>query len=434
MPEDRAYTARPFVAGVNHRTSSLGLRDQMFIEEEAVAGVLGLLRDAGLDEAVLLSTCDRVEIVGAHPEPEKAADIVLTVLAEQTQVSLADLRAQAHLAYDEAAVLHLFNIAASLASLVIGEPQVLGQVKAGHRIAKDAGMPAGVLDALLQAAYGAAKRVRTETGIGEGPVSIAAVATMVVQDLHGALPGVSALLIGAGDMGEMVAEDMIGEGLADLTVIHPRERRARRTARVLGCNFDVFDNLAERVPKTDVIIAALGDGGRIVEKDLVAQALKARRRRPILVVDTAVPGDVDPAVHDLDDAYVYDFGDLERIAMEGLVGRGAEAEAARRIVDDEVRAFLNGQRERDAGPLVTDLRRHFEDQRAQALVEAGGDAEKATHLLVARLLHGPSTRLRRAAAEANLDLDAAERLLAHLFQPDGPGADGGTGGGGKENG
>ena len=434
MPEDRAYTARPFVAGVNHRTSSLGLRDQMFIEEEAVAAVLGLLRDAGLDEAVLLSTCDRVEIVGAHPEPEKAADIVLTVLAKQTQVSLADLRAQAPLAYDEAAVLHLFNIAASLASLVIGEPQVLGQVKAGHRIAKDAGMPAGVLDALLQAAYGAAKRVRTETGIGEGPVSIAAVATMVVQDLHGALPGVSALLIGAGDMGEMVAEDMIGEGLADLTVIHPRERRARRTARVLGCNFDAFDNLAELVPKTDVIIAALGDGGRIVEKDLVAQALKARRRRPILVVDTAVPGDVDPAVHDLDDAYVYDFGDLERIAMEGLVGRGAEAEAARRIVDDEVRAFLNGQRERDAGPLVTDLRRHFEDQRVQALTEAGGDAEKATHLLVARLLHGPSTRLRRAAAEANLDLDAAERLLAHLFQPDGPGADGGTGGGGKENG
>ena len=434
MPEDRAYTARPFVAGVNHRTSSLGLRDQMFIEEEAVAAVLGLLRDAGLDEAVLLSTCDRVEIVGAHPEPEKAADIVLTVLAKQTQVSLADLRAQAHLAYDEAAVLHLFNIAASLASLVIGEPQVLGQVKAGHRIAKDAGMPAGVLDALLQAAYGAAKRVRTETGIGEGPVSIAAVATMVVQDLHGALPGVSALLIGAGDMGEMVAEDMIGEGLADLTVIHPRERRARRTARVLGCNFDAFDNLAELVPKTDVIIAALGDGGRIVEKDLVAQALKARRRRPILVVDTAVPGDVDPAVHDLDDAYVYDFGDLERIAMEGLVGRGAEAEAARRIVDDEVRAFLNGQRERDAGPLVTDLRRHFEDQRVQALTEAGGDAEKATHLLVARLLHGPSTRLRRAAAEANLDLDAAERLLAHLFQPDGPGTDGGTGGGGKENG
>lgn len=434
MPEDRAYTARPFVAGVNHRTSSLGLRDQMFIEEEAVAGVLGLLRDAGLDEAVLLSTCDRVEIVGAHPEPEKAADIVLTVLAEQTQVSLADLRAQAHLAYDEAAVLHLFNIAASLASLVIGEPQVLGQVKAGHRIAKDAGMPAGVLDALLQAAYGAAKRVRTKTGIGEGPVSIAAVATMVVQDLHGALPGVSALLIGAGDMGEMVAEDMIGEGLADLTVIHPRERRARRTARVLGCNFDVFENLAERVPKTDVIIAALGDGGRIVEKDLVAQALKARRRRPILVVDTAVPGDVDPAVHDLDDAYVYDFGDLERIAMEGLVGRGTEAEAARRIVDDEVRAFLNGQRERDAGPLVTDLRRHFEDQRAQALTEAGGDAEKATHLLVARLLHGPSTRLRRAAAEANLDLDAVERLLTHLFQPEGSGADGGTGGGGKENG
>ena len=431
MAEDRAQSARPFVAGVNHRTSSLGLRDQMFIEDEAAPGVLARLRAAGVDEAVLLSTCDRVEVVAAHPDPGRAADIVLDVLAEETGVPPGDLKAQANIAFDEAAVLHLFNIAASLASLVIGEPQVLGQVKAAHRIAKDEGLPSGVLDALLQAAYGAAKRVRTETGVGEGPVSIAAVATMLVNDLHGDLAGVSALLIGAGDMGEMVAEDMIGEGLQNLTVIHPRERRARRTARVLNCNFAAFETLADLVPKTDVIIAALGGGGRIVEKALVASALKARRRRPILVVDTAVPGDVDPAVHDLDDAYAYDFGDLERIAMEGLVGRGAEAEAAQRIVDQEVQGFLSGRRERDAGPLVADLRRYFEDQRAQALSAAGGDAEKATHLLVGRLLHGPSTRLRRAAAEANLDLAAAERLIAHLFQPDLPDADGGTGGGGE---
>ena len=423
MPEDRAQTARPFVAGVNHRTSSLGLRDQLFIEDEAVPGVLAVLREKGLDEAVLLSTCDRVEVVGAHPDPQAAAETVLAVLADQVQVPLADLKAQANVLYDEPAVLHLFNIAASLASLVIGEPQVLGQVKAGHRMARDGGMPNGVLESLFQAAYVAAKRVRTETGVGEGPVSIAAVATMLVGDLHGDLGKVSALLIGAGDMGEMVAEDMIGEGLTNLIVIHPRERRARRTAKVLGCTCDSFENLDALVPKTDVIIAALGGGGRIVGKDLVAAALKARRRRPILVVDTAVPGDVDPAVHDLDDAYVYDFGDLERIAMEGLVGRGTEAEAAQRIVDEEVRAYLSGRRERDAVPLVADLRQYFEQQRAQALAEAGGDADKATHLLVGRLLHGPSTRLRRAAAEADLDLAAAERLLAHLFQPDTPGGE-----------
>jgi len=423
MPEDRAQTARPFVAGVNHRTSSLGLRDQLFIEDEAVPGVLAVLREKGLDEAVLLSTCDRVEVVGAHPDPQAAAETALAVLADQVQVPLADLKAQANVLYDEPAVLHLFNIAASLASLVIGEPQVLGQVKAGHRMAREGGMPTGVLESLFQAAYVAAKRVRTETGVGEGPVSIAAVATMLVGDLHGDLGKVSALLIGAGDMGEMVAEDMIGEGLTNLTVIHPRERRARRTAKVLGCTCDSFENLDALVPKTDVIIAALGGGGRIVGKDLVAAALKARRRRPILVVDTAVPGDVDPAVHDLDDAYVYDFGDLERIAMEGLVGRGTEAEAAQRIVDEEVRAYLSGRRERDAVPLVADLRQYFEQQRAQALAEAGGDADKATHLLVGRLLHGPSTRLRRAAAEADLDLAAAERLLAHLFQPDTPGGE-----------
>lgn len=415
MPEDRAPAARPFVAGVNHRTSSLGLRDQLFIDEDAQPAVLARLRDAGVAEAVLLSTCDRVEVVGAHMDPEAAADLVLGILAGQGGADAAGLRAQANVLFDEAAVRHLFDIAASLASLVIGEPQVLGQVKAAHRQAREAGMPAGMLDALFQAAFAAAKRVRTETGIGVGPVSIAAVASQLVQDLHGALSGVSALLIGAGDMGEMVAEDMIGAGLKNLTVIHPRPRRARRTARVLDCTAGEFERLAELLPGTDVIIAALGGGSRILEKDLVARALKARRRRPIFVVDTAVPGDVDPAVHDLEDAYVYDFGDLERIAMAGLAGRGAEVQAARRIVDEEVAAFLAGRRERDAGPLVADLRRLFEEQRRAALAEAGGDAEKATHLLIGRLLHGPSTRLRRAAALAELDIGAAERLLAELF-------------------
>lgn len=414
--EDRAFPARPFVAGLNHRTSSLGLRDQLFVEDDDQPVVLDRLRDAGLTEAVLLSTCDRIEVVGAHADPGQAAAKALAILAGHAGVDEGQVRAQANVLQDSDAVRHLFEIAASLGSLVIGEPQVLGQVKASHRLARETGMPTGALETLLQAAYGAAKRVRTETGIGEGPVSIAAVATMLVQDLHGDLAGVSALLVGAGDMGEMVAEDMKSAGLQDLTAIHPRLRRSRRTARILACNHAEFETLADILPRFDVIIAALGGGGRILDKSLVRDALKARRRRPVFIVDTAVPGDVDPTVHDLEDAYVYDFGDLERIAMDGLVGRETEAETARHIVAEEVAGFLSGRREREASPLVGDLRRLFEAERQSVLAEAGGDAEKATRLLISRLLHGPSTRLRKAAAHADMDMDAAERLLTRLFQ------------------
>ncbi|MEK9672476.1 MAG: glutamyl-tRNA reductase [Rhodospirillaceae bacterium] len=420
MPKDRAQSARPFLAGLNHRTSSLGLRDQLFVEEDDQPAVLMRLRQAGLDEAILLATCDRVEVVGAHPDPDKAASSAIDVLAAHAGIEPQRIREQANMLSDGAAVSHLFHIASSLESLVVGEPQVLGQIKASHRLARGLGMRAGVLEHILQAAYGAAKRVRTDTGIGEGPVSIAAVATMLVKDLHGDLAGVSALLVGAGDMGEMVAEDMKDAGLANLAAIHPRPRRARRTAQVLGCNHADFEDLGNMLHKFDVVIAALGGGGRIIDKPLMQAALKLRRRRPVFIIDTAVPGDVDPAVHDLEDAYVYGFNDLERIAMDGLAGRETEAEAARGIVVREVEAFLAGRRERDAGPLVGGLRTAFEAERDRALAEAGGDAKKATRLLINRLLHGPSTRLRQAAATADMDLDAAERLLDHLFQPGAP--------------
>jgi len=186
------------VVGANHRSSSLMIRDRLFVEDAAVPDFLDRLRQRGLSQALVLSTCDRFEVQAFARGGEDTAQRILEAMAEHGHVTAEDLRGQTYVLWDEDAVRHIFRVTASLDSMMIGEPQVLGQVKASHRLSRNAGMVGGELDALLRAAYGAAKRVRTETAIGERPVSIAAVATQLAHDLHGDLSQCSALLVGAG--------------------------------------------------------------------------------------------------------------------------------------------------------------------------------------------------------------------------------------------
>jgi len=432
MAEGTSATARPIVVGANHRSSGLALRDCLFVEDPEVPAFLARLRVAGLAEAVVLSTCDRVEVLAIHADREAAFRLVSEAMAARAGMAPAELAEQLYVHWDAEAVRHVFTVTASLDSQVVGEPQVLGQVKAGHRIAREAAMTGSGLEALLQAAYGAAKRVRTETAIGERPVSIAAAAVQLARDLHGDLGRCAGLLIGAGEMGELVAGELLAGGLGDLTATHPIEARAQATARALDCHVAPYGDMAERLAAADVVVAALGRRQRVLSADVVTAALRRRRRRPVFIVDAAMPGDVEPAVNRIDEAFLYDLDDLERVAMEGRSNREAEARAAWRIVDAEVAAFLHGRAERKATPALARLRAHFEAVRAGVLADAGGDAERATRLLVNRLLHGPSRALRALAAggagqtpgdHAPPDLDEAERTLNHLFGLD---ADDGT--------
>jgi len=436
MADSASPPGRPLIVGANHRSSSLALRDGLFVEDAEAPAFLARLRAGGIGEALVLSTCDRVEVQAIHADREAAVRAVTAALAERAGVAAADLSPQLYVHWDQDAVRHIFTVTASLDSQVIGEPQVLGQVKASHRIAREAGMTGSVLEALLQAAYGAAKRVRSETAIGERPVSIAAAAVQLARDLHGDLGRCAGLLIGAGEMGELVAGELRKGGLRELTVIHPTEARAQAAARGLDCHFAPYGDMARLLPAADVVLAALGRRQHVLSADMVRAALRQRRHRPVFVVDAGIPGDVEPAVNRIDEAFLYDLGDLERVAMEGRANREAEARAAWRIVDDEVAAFLHGRAERAAAPALTRLRAHFEAIRAGVLDDAGGDAERATRLLVNRLLHGPSRAMRALAAGRTphaparpggpvaFDLDEAERTLNHLFGLDGP--DGGT--------
>lgn len=415
--------------GVNHRSSSLALRDRLFIEDHALPGYLERLRQAGVDQAIVLSTCDRIEVQAIADDPAAVARRIKETMAAHGGIAPHDLDSHAYVLTDEDAVRHIFAVASSLDSLVVGEPQVLGQVKASHRLSRESGMVGADLEAVLQAAYGTAKRVRSETAIGERPVSIAAAAQQIARDLFGDLGRCSALLIGGGDMGELVARELRASGLGHLAVTHPNDARADVAARHLACHAAAFADLSDRLAEADIVVSSLGARRHTVAVAVVQEALRRRRRKPIFLIDTAVPGDIDPAINRVDGAFLYDLGDLERVAMEGRASRENAAALAQQILDAEVDAFLRARAERAAVPTLVRLRQHFEATRAQVLADASGDAEKATRLLINRLLHDPSQALRdlatRALAESKVgaqsdgvDLAMAEKALQRLFRLD----------------
>jgi glutamyl-tRNA reductase len=243
---------------------------------------------------------------------------------------------------------------------------------------------------------------------------VAAVAAQLVRDLHGDLARSAGLIVGAGEMGEFLAEHLRQAGLARWTVAHGSLRRAELVAHRFGGHFVGLDQLEAALARADVVLAALGAGRPVVDELLARAALRARRQRPILFIDAGVPRDVDPAVAKVEDAYLYDLDDLERLALEGRAGRVAAADQAWAIVETEVTAFRAGQAARQAVPALVALRQRFEAVRAEVLAAGGLDAAEATRLLINRLLHDPSEALRRLAAESD-DPAAAEALLRRLF-------------------
>jgi len=381
-----------FVIGGNHRNWTGSVRDRLFTEPGEVPAVLEGLKAAGLSQALWLATCDRVEVVAAHPRPADAALAVAGLMARRAGLDFGELAGQLLTLTGLEAVRHVFAVASSLESQVVGEPQVLGQVKAAYRLAVAAKLAGPELDALMRAAFAVAKRVRTETVISERPTSIAAAAVDIARDLHGDLGKRRGLLIGLGDMGIMMAEQLRQAGLGALTV-------------------------------ADIVVTAVGLGRYILTSGAVTAALRLRRRRPVFIIDAALPTDVEPAVGDIDAAFVYDLSDLERVALQGRVSREAAAAAAWELVEQAVAGFVQDRAARAATPIVAALRRHFDGERRRVLVDAGGlGAEEATRRLVNRLLHQPCEQLRQLAAESGgcglAERAAAERLLRTLFRLD----------------
>jgi glutamyl-tRNA reductase len=258
--------------------------------------------------------------------------------------------------------------------------------------------------------------VRSETGLAEQPVSIAAVVVGLGRQLHGDLKRARGLLIGPGEMGELVVEQLRRAGLGGLAVAHPSARRAALIARRHQGHHMAFDELPAGLVAADIVVSALGSGRPVLTAPVMEQAIRARRHRPVLLIDVAVPADIDPEVDRFDDVFRYEIDDLERAAMQGRSTRAAAAEAAWNLIDEAIAGFLGRQAGRAAVPTIVALRRRFEAIREEILAERPADAASATRLLINRLLHDPSARLREMAARSPDEQVEAEKVLARLFR------------------
>lgn len=398
------------VVGVNHNTASGALRERLAADEAETPFILGRMKAYGVSGAVWLSTCDRSEI-WLGDDDAATIDAARRFLSDRAGTDPEDLAAEGVDLRGPAALRHIFAVAASLESRLVGEPHILGQVKAAHRAAADYGGVAPALDAALQAAYAAAKRARNETALAEGATSIVAAAVQVARDLHGDLSRCSGLLLGVGDMGVMVLEGLQAAGLTRLATAAPVDRRAQASARRFNARPLAWGDVGAGLAEFDLVVSACGLGRYVVGPAAAAAALRKRRRRPMFFIDAAVPADVDPATADVDEVYLYNLGDLEGVALAGRAGREAARRAAWALIDEAAAAHLRDCAERGAAPAVAALRAHFEAERRRLLDEHPNiDADAATRLLVNRLLHRPSEALRVAAGDgeqAALDLAAA---------------------------
>lgn len=411
-PNAASRLSRMIIAGVDHLSAGQGLRDRLFVEESALPDFYRRLGEAGLGEGVLLSTCDRVVVVGMSDTPEKAAAAIRRTLTESAGLPEQGIDGSFFVRTGTDALGHLFAIAASLESQVVGEPEVLGQVKTAHRRAEGANGVSRDLASVFEAAYSAAKRVRNETAIGENAVSLAAAACQVAREVLGRFGEATALVIGAGELCVLVAEKLRAQGLSDIWVADPLGPRREALAARLGAHRLAMDEIGPSLHRMDMVLAGLGGAVPVISRDECAAALKRRRYKPIFILDAAVPADVEPDVADLDEAYLFTLHDLERIALTGQEKRTHAAIDARRVVEEEVHSFVLAEGQRAAAPLVTALRQSFEAHRREVLASNPAmSADQATRLLVNRLLHGPTRALRELAAERGIETMNCDHIV-----------------------
>lgn len=412
-------STRPIIVGASFRTAQAGLRDRLYLDQAARQDAYIRLRDAGITQAVILSTCDRIEIITCCGDDETTVQTLESFLSARAESSPKQVTEQLFRCYDEEAVKHFFDVICALDSHMIGEAQIFGQVKDAVAEANTAGMVGHELDEMLQAGFNLAKRVRSQTRIGEGAVSVASAAIRFARDLHGDLSKCRGLLIGLGDTGQLLQDQFCHAGL-DQWMLTGTARRTERIAGRLNCHFLPWEKLASGLARADVIVTASGNGRFLLGPAMVRKALKERRNKPFFLLDAGIPADIDPVLEKESDAFLYTLEDIERLAERGQSDRREAAEQARRIVTEALNEFRHTQAEKDGIPALVALRALFNQTRDGVLADhPNADATEATRLLVNRLLHRPSEALRGMASEGDAadirDMITVNRVLARMF-------------------
>jgi glutamyl-tRNA reductase len=402
------------IIGVNHKTAPISVRERIAISREDLPETTRALASVpGVSECMIVSTCNRVELVAAVDSP----DTDLTAfLQDRFGLDRAELAPHIYDHRDKDAVRHLFRMAASLDSMVVGEPQILGQVKEAFAVARTAGTVSGQLEHLLQSAFAAAKKARSETGIGSNTVSIASVAVDMARKIFGSLQGRTVFLVGAGKMSELAARHLVQQGAGTILVTNRTHERARRMAEEFQGSIVPqvvpFEQLYEAASSADIVISSTGAPHHIFRPEHGQAFMQRRRNRPMFFIDIAVPRDVDPAMNKLDGIFVYDIDDLQQVAVAHMEERNREASDAETLIAGEVERFHQRQRTVNLAPAIVELQRKAEDirqaemQRMHARLgtltaEQLAAVEALTRGLVNKFLHPPMQAIKQAAREGD---------------------------------
>jgi len=407
--------------GLSHHTAPLAVRERLSVATEHMAEELGqLLGNGTVEEGILVSTCNRVELYAAASDPTKASRELKEYMQARTGD---DVAGYLYERVGRDAVHHAFRVAASLDSMVVGEPQILGQMKTAFSAAHGAGGVGMLLGRCFHRAFAVAKQVRTETGIAAGTVSVSSIAIELAQKIFGHLDGRRALLVGAGKMSEAAARSLAKRG-ASMYVVNRSRERAEQLAGACGGQARSYDQLVDELTAADVVITSTASPEPIITKKMMKAVAKARRYRTLFLIDIALPRDVEPSVAKLDGVFLYDIDDLQQVAQENLAARRKEAAHAEKIVAVETEQFEAWRRSLTLTPTVVALRERFrgvleaELERTMPRLGSLSDKErksldKMVDAMVNKLLHQPLTQMKQSSTtpEGALLIDAARRLF-----------------------
>ena len=415
------------IVGLNHKSSPVEIREKLSFPADTIGEPLTkLTRSYGLNESVILSTCNRVETLAVAPEIEKGVWQIKRFLADYHHIELDRLDEHLYTYTGEDAVKHLFRVCSGLDSMVMGEPQILGQVKDSYGYAVQHNTAGVIVNKLYHKAFQVAKRVRTETKIGESAVSISYAAVELAKKIFGDLSGKAVMLLGAGEMAELAAKHLLSGGIRELLVANRTYERAVEFTRALGASASpiMFREFQHYLKHVDIVITSTGATSFIIKPDQINEVMRERKQRPMFFIDISVPRNIDPLVNNIDNAYVYDVDDLQGVVVSNLGERKVEAEKAEALIVEEIDKFYRWVKSLDVVPAIIALRQTCDAIRKAELekgMSAAGELsdkqkkalDAMTAAIVNKILHHPITHLKREAnkVEGDTYIDSIIKLF-----------------------
>ncbi len=411
------------VIGVNHKTANVDIREKLaFNGPKLEEGVFGLRKIPEVREAAVLSTCNRVELFVCANKGGAAADRIKDFLSTFHGLKRQDFEKSLYVHEGEDAIRHIFRVSSSLDSMVVGEPQILGQIKDSFDFALNKKTTGVLLNKLMKKAISTAKRVRTETKIAENAVSISFAAVELAKKIFTNLTGKSFMLLGAGEMAELAARHLMNNGIQDVMVVNRTYERGCELAREFNGKPVKFEDFLHELVHADIIICSTGAPTYVLLKEQMHKVMKERKHRPVFIIDISVPRNIDPGINDLDNVYLYSVDDLQEVVDTNIHGRKIEAEKAEKIIDEEVEKFIRWMSSLDSVPTIVALRQKAEEIKAEELERlkgriAGLDEEKMKAVeymaaaIINKLIHAPTVALK----EDTEDRDELIAMIKKLY-------------------